>query len=303
MGRDLSNIAASVHQRLLNKAKESGRPFNELLQYFAIERFLYRLSRSSHADRFILKGALMFAVWCRPTSRPTMDIDLLGKISNSRDVIIAAMQDACQADIEPDGLSFDSRSVTATRIAEDAEYEGVRVRLRGRLGNARVSLQVDIGFGDVVVPHPAKATFPVLLDFPAPELQGYTRESTVAEKFRAMVTFGELNSRMKDFFDIWMLCSQFDFEGGILAEAIAKTFANRKTPIIKKPSVFEPAFAEDKEKEVQWRGFTTKAKLDSFPATFRDVMTTINGFLQPVATALAKKHPFLDKWKAPGPWR
>ncbi len=231
MARDVKNISASVHQRLLNKAKETRRPFNELLQYFAIERFLYRLSRSPLANSFILKGALMFWIWHKPASRPTMDIDLLGKISNSRDVITAAVREACEGDVEPDGLSFDSRSVTVARITEDAEYEGLRVRLHGLLGNARISIQVDIGFGDVVVPSPRKASFPTLLDFPAPRLYGYSKESTIAEKFRAMVTFGNLNSRMKDFYDIWMLCNQFDFRGKILAEAIEKTFANRKTPI------------------------------------------------------------------------
>jgi hypothetical protein len=303
MASDLTNIAASVHQRLLNKAKETGRPFNELLQYFAIERFLYRLSRSPHADRFILKGALMFAVWSKPTSRPTMDIDLLGNISNNRDVIIAAMRDACDADVEPDGLSLDTRSITAARITEDAEYEGVRVRLRGNLGNARVSLQVDIGFGDIVVPSPGRESFPTLLDFPSPRLYGYSKESTIAEKFRAMVNFGDLNSRMKDFYDIWMLCNQFDFDGEVLAEAIEKTFAYRKTPITEDLTVFQSPFAENQEKEVQWRGFTVKAKLDSPPATFREAATGIKIFLEPVATALAKHRPFRNSWRAPGPWR
>lgn len=150
MARNIKNTAASVHQRLLNKAKESSRPFNELLQHFAIERFIYRLSKSPHADRFILKGALMFSAWSGPASRPTMDIDLLGRIDNSLDVIAAAMKDACRMDVEADGMSFNAETVTAARITEDAEYEGVRVRLQGDLGNARVSLQIDIGFGDVV---------------------------------------------------------------------------------------------------------------------------------------------------------
>ena len=153
MAKSAKNIAASVHQRLLNKTKESSRPFNELLQYFAIERFIYRLSKSPHADKFILKGALMFSAWCGPASRPTMDIDLLGIIDNRLEVIIAAMKDACLMDAEADGISFNAETVEAVRITEDAEYEGVRVRVHGSLGNARVSIQIDIGFGDVIVPH------------------------------------------------------------------------------------------------------------------------------------------------------
>ncbi len=187
MARNTENIIASVHQRLLNKARESSRPFNEFLQRFAIERFIYRLSRSSHADRFVLKGALMFSAWRGPESRPTMDIDLPGTIDNNLDVIVAAVKDACGTDVEADGMSYDGETVTASRITEDAEYEGVRVRVRGSLGNARVSLQIDIGFGDVIVPCPNKIMYPALLDFSQPEWNGYTMESTIAEKFQAMV--------------------------------------------------------------------------------------------------------------------
>ena len=153
MAKSIANLPASVHQRLLNKAKESSRPFNEILQYFTIERFIYRLSKSPHADQFILKGALMFSAWCGPESRPTMDIDLLGKIDNRVDTITTVMKDACLTNVEPDGISFNAETVEAVRITEDAEYEGVRVRVRGSLGKIRVSIQIDIGFGDVIVPN------------------------------------------------------------------------------------------------------------------------------------------------------
>ena len=181
MAKNIANLPASVHQRLLDKAKESSRPFNELLQYYAIERFVYRLSKSLHADKFILKGALMFAAWCGPASRPTMDIDLLGKIDNQLDTITTVMKDACLTDVKPDGMSFDADTVDAVRITEDAEYEGVRVRVHGRLGKIRVSIQIDIGFGDVIVPNARTVSYPAILDFPAPELKGYTMESTIAE--------------------------------------------------------------------------------------------------------------------------
>lgn len=302
MARNIKNTAASVHQRLLNKAKESSRPFNELLQHFAIERFIYRLSRSPHADRFILKGALMFSAWSGLRSRPTMDIDLLGRIDNSLEVIVAAMKDVCGMDVEVDGMSFNAETMTAARIAEDAEYEGVRVRVRGGLGNARVPLQIDIGFGDVIVPGPSKVAYPALLDFPAPELNGYTMESAIAEKFHAMVKLGVLNSRMKDFYDIWMLSRTFDFRGEMLAEAVEKTFENRNTPIIIAPTVFVPSFAKDGGKKVQWQGFIRKAKLAGAPEDFEEVVAAVKTFLEPLVAFLAEKRTFRNIWNAPGPW-
>ncbi len=160
MSEKIRNVSASVHQRLLNKAKESSRPFNEVLQHFAIERFIYRLSVSPHADRFILKGALMFPVWSGPSSRSTLDIDLLGRIDNGLETIVAVMKDTSNMDVEDDGMSFYAHTVTTHEITEDADYNGVRVRLQGTLGTARISLQIDIGFGDVIVPKPGKVTYP-----------------------------------------------------------------------------------------------------------------------------------------------
>ena len=303
MAGSIKNIAASVHHRLLSKAKESSRPFNELLQHFAIERFIYRLSKNPHVDRFILKGALMFWAWSGSGSRPTMDIDLLGKIDNSLDVIVATMKNICEMVVEPDGMSFNAETVTAARITEDAEYEGVRVRIQGGLGNARVSLQIDIGFGDVIVPGPGKVAYPALLDFPSPELNGYTMESTIAEKFHAMVRLGVLNSRMKDFYDIWMLSRTFDFKGEMLAEAVEKTFENRNTPIPIKPTAFDPSFVNDQAKKIQWQGFIQKAKLAEAPEAFEDVVAAVKAFLEPLVTSLAEGWTFRSIWSAPGPWR
>lgn len=303
MERRTKNIAASVHQRLLNKAKDSGRPFNEVLQYFAIERFIYRLSKSPSAERFILKGALMFTAWKAPVSRPTKDIDLLGRIDNSIDVITAAMKEACMQKVEPDGMAFDAESVTATRITEDADYEGIRVRIQGNLGNARVSLQVDIGFGDVVVPGASKIVYPTILDFPPPELKGYSMESTIAEKFQAMVKLGILNSRMKDFYDLWLLSRQFDFDGWVLSTAIHKTFENRGTDIPSQPTIFRDSFAKDPIKETQWRAFIRKTRLDNVPASFAEAVSAITAFLEPVIAALVAEDDFCKTWKAPGPWR
>jgi len=302
MARDIRNIPASVHQRLLTKARESSRPFNELLQHFAIERFMYRLSKSPYADRFILKGALMLSAWSGSMSRPTMDIDLSGRIENDPAKIAAAMKEVCKMVVVEDGMTFDPETVTAMRIMDDAGYQGVRVRIRGFLGNARVAVQADIGFGDVIVPGPLKVTYPVLLDFPPPELSGYSMESTIAEKFHAMVKCGILNSRIKDFHDIWMLSRSFDFRGAILAKAIETTFANRDTPVPVDPAVFDDSFPKDKDKNVQWRGFIRKSRLSGAPDSFADIVAGVKMFLEPPAIALAGQRMFRSRWKAPGPW-
>lgn len=225
--RQYKNIGASIRQRLLSKARETGRPFSELLQYFAMERFLYRLSKSSYADNFILKGALMLTVWEAPLTRPTMDIDFLGRIENSVETLVKVTREICQQEVEPDGIVFDVTEVDAERIAEDADYEGIRIRFRGSLDTARFVIQLDIGFGDIIVPSPESMNYPTILDLPAPHLSGYSRESTIAEKFEAMVKLGILNNRMKDFFEIWLMSRQFDFDGTTLTEAISKTFSTR----------------------------------------------------------------------------
>jgi len=299
---NIKNISVSVHDRLRNMARESSRPFNELLQHFAIERFIYRLSKSPHADNFILKGALMFSIWSGSTSRPTMDIDLLGKIDNSLEKIEAVMKAACDMEVEEDGMIFDRHTVSATRITEDAEYEGVRVRIKGNLGNARISLQIDIGFGDVIVPSPGKVAYPALLEFPPAELNGYTMETTIAEKYQAMVKLGILNSRMKDFYDIWMLSNKFDFDGEVLAEAIESTFKNRKTDLTNDPVVFDPGFGRDETKQAQWQAFIRKARLSNVPEEFEDVVVGIKMFLEQPVRSLVDRRPFDSKWKASRYW-
>jgi len=299
----VKDTAASVHNLLLNKARESSLPFNELLQHFANERFIYRLSKSPHSDRFVLKGALMLAVWAGPASRPTMDIDLLGRIDNDLQRIMTAMKDACRAEVQADGMFFDAETVIASRITEGAEYEGVRVRIQGSLGNAQVSMQIDIAFGDVVVPGPSKVEYPVVLDFPSPELDGYSMESTIAEKFQAMVKLGVLNSRMKDFYDIWLLSRMFDFKGEVLATALERTFERRSTPISASPAVFDPSFTQDRDKIAQWQGFIRMTKLANAPAAFEEVITDTRVFLDPVIASLSTRQAFRGIWAAAGPWR
>lgn len=299
----LKDLSASIHQRLLNLAKTQNRPFNEVLQYYAMERFLCRLAQSRHGGTFVLKGALMLRVWQAPVSRPTMDIDLLGRLDNSLENLTQVGREVCLEKVEPDGLSFDPQTVHAETIAEEADYTGVRLKLRGALGKARVALQVDVGFGDVVYPRPPLTTYPTLLDLPAPKLHMYSRETAVAEKFEAMVKLGQYNSRMKDFFDIGLLCGQYAFEGRTLAKAIGKTFAHRKTTVTAEPEAFTDAFAQAPAKQAQWGAFIRRSRLVSPPAEFAEAVGAVRRFLQPVAEALATGKDFAVTWNPPGPWR
>ena len=296
------NLPASVRQRLANKAQETGRPFQEVLQYFAMERFLYRLSRSPHADKFVLKGALMFTAWGGLSSRPTKDIDLLARMDNTVEAVETVMREVCGQEVEADGLVFDTESVAGEAIKEDADYPGVRVTFLVTLLNGRLSMQIDMGFGDVVTPSAAMTGYPALLDFPAPLILGYPRETVVAEKFEAMTKLGLLNSRMKDFYDLWVLCQQFDFDGVTLATAIRRTFTHRKTAVVAHPTALTPTFGGDATKQTQWQGFLRKTRLNDLPTSLQSVIDELVLFLVPVAEAVKTGSTFNQVWTAPGPW-
>ena len=292
------NIGASVRQRLLNKAREIERPFSELLQYFSMERFLYRLSKSDYADKFVLKGALMLTAWNAPLLRPTMDIDLLGRTNNDIGAIAAVVREICDAHIEPDdGLVFDATTVQGERIAEAAEYEGVRIRFRAALDAARIQMQLDIGFGDVVVPAAVPTIYPTILDLPAPHLLSYSRETAIAEKFEAMIKLGELNSRMKDFFDIWLLSRSFDFEGPTLCEAIKRTFERRGTALPDgEPVALTEEFSGNAQKRAQWAGFVRRMKLLEVPS-LPEIINELKEFLLTPMRAASEGEHFDFTWR------
>lgn len=301
--RQLKNVAASVRQRLMNSAKASGRPFQEMLQYFAMERFLYRLSQSPHAERFILKGALLFNLWGASSSRPTRDIDLLGRLNNSVDTLVPVFRDVCQLAVEPDGLVFAVENVAGQIIKEDAACSGVRVTFQAFLENACVPMRIDIGFGDTVVPAATFADYPTILDHAPPRLRAYPKETVVAEKFEAMVKLGQLNSRLKDFFDLWLLSRQFEFDGRLLSEAITRTFENRRTAMIAVPIALTAAFANEPIKQTQWKGFVRKSRLQIAPAEFPVVVGALGHFLGPLAAALATGKDFVSSWSPSGKWQ
>jgi predicted nucleotidyltransferase component of viral defense system len=296
----MKNVPASVRQRLLNKAKQDRRPFNEILQYYGMERFLYRLSKSPYAGQFVLKGGLMLRVWNVSESRPTMDIDMLGRTSNEPNRIVRQMQEILTLAVEPDGMTFDAASLQTEPITKDADYQGIRVRCLGYLDTARVNIQLDLGFGDVVFPQPETASLPTLLDYPAPQLLCYSRESVVAEKFDAMLKRGALNSRMKDFYDVWLLSQQFDFDGAKLTEAIRLTLNHRGTTLSKQILPFSEEFAS--AKQVQWAAFCKRLGQAGTPTEFVRVVMAIEGFLAPLVFALLNQTPPPTTWVAGSAW-
>lgn len=285
--KTLENLSASVRQRLLNRSRVDDRPFNEILQYYAMERFLYRLSLSRYSQYYILKGALLLRVWDSPEFRPTMDIDMLGKTANEEPNIIEQISEILAIGVEPDGLVFDSKTIRTERITENADYEGIRARFYGSLGTARISMQVDIGFGDIVYPASQKAVFPCMLDSPAPVILCYSRESVIAEKFEAMIKLGHLNSRMKDFYDIWLLSRQFPFDLENLAKAVELTFQQRRTELNQPIEAFSVDFVSSHQK--MWAVFRKRLKQEHMPVSFADVIREIESFLAPVISAVMKR--------------
>ncbi|MHB1528235.1 MAG: nucleotidyl transferase AbiEii/AbiGii toxin family protein [Acidiferrobacteraceae bacterium] len=301
--RPLANVAQSVHQRLLTRARKEGRPFNELLQHYAIERFLYRLGQSPHAEKLLLKGALLLRVWKIPMARPTMDIDMLGRTAGTPEVLTSILRDCMAAEVDDDGMRYDPERVTTEAITLDADYQGWRIRFRASLGNARVTLQVDVGIGDVVYPTPIWIDYPVLLDHPVPHLLAYTPENAIAEKYQAMVELDKANSRMKDFHDIWTLARNLEFDGQRLSEAIRKTFERRSTDLPRsEPTAFTPRFYEDKAKQTQWQAFLGKGLATNEDVPLANVVKVVQDFLMPPTEALVAGKAFKTRWPQGGPW-
>jgi predicted nucleotidyltransferase component of viral defense system len=281
MPKTPQNIAASVRARLLNHARAQGQAFDLVLTRYMLERLLYRLSRSAVADRFVLKGAMLVMTWFEAPHRGTRDLDLLGFGDPSPEALVRVFGEVMAAP-EADGLVFDVGGLRAEPIREDVEYGGVRLRTQATLDGARIAVVIDIGFGDATAPGAELIDYPVLLNLPAPRLRAYARETVVAEKFQAMVALGRANTRMKDFYDIWVLARTYEFDGERLAQAIAATFARRATAIpTEPPDALTSAFAADAAKLTQWRAFT--ADLELAPAELDTVIADLRAFLMPHA--------------------
>ncbi len=293
------DIAASVHQRLLNKARTEGQSFNELFLYFVIERFLYRLSKSRYVDQFVLKGALLFRVWMSKDTRATRDIDFLAFGDNTVERLVKIVSDVISHDME-DGLVFDITSVEGQIIKEDADYEGVRIVCDAFLGKAKSRLQLDIAFGDAVYPAPKKGQYPTLLDHPAPVLHIYPPETVFAEKLEAMIQLGALNSRMKDFYDIWRI-RQHAFVGKELCKAVTQTMANRGTETLLFSELKEELL-QSRDKQLQWTAFLNKSQVDA-PASFDNLLEDISVIASPVLEAVHNRIGFDKNWEPGGSWK
>lgn len=281
----MANKAASIRVRLKQHADASGEAFDLILTRYALERLLYRLSKSKYADEFLLKGALLFSLWFNHAHRPTRDADLLGFGSSEPKDVENKLRDIVSI-VEDDGLQFDPKSVTASEIRKQDGYGGVRVDIKATLDGARIAVQVDIGFGDVVTPKPDTISYPVLLkDLQPPKLRAYPKYTVIAEKLHAICLLGMANSRMKDYFDLWVLGREGGLDLAILARAIGATFERRKTPLPEAlPMGLTQEFATDVAKQRQWIAFIKKSALEA--PSLESCIKVLRGFLeQPIATA------------------
>jgi len=297
------NISASVRQQLLNLAKKRGEAFDMVLVRYALERLLYRISKSKWHDRFLLKGAMLFPLWYSVQYRSTKDMDLLGYGEGNVPSMLNTFKSICKLNVENDGISYLEENILGSEMREENKYQGVRMQLVATLSGARIPLQVDIAFGDMVIPDPEVALYPTLLDFPPPRILVYSKQSVVAEKFQAMVIFGIANSRMKDFYDLWVLASRTVFDGLTLSQAIKVTFERRKTTLpVKTPTPLTDLFAQDRAKKAQWESFTRKKGLYE-KEELSTVIELLRKFLMPPTLAAAKGEPLNLHWRAGGPWK
>lgn len=275
-----TNVEQSVRQKLLNIANAKGLDYNIVLIWYGLERFLYRLSKSDYRNHFILKGAMLFSVWAKQPLRPTKDLDLMAYGNASENCLREIFVDVCHTKVEDDGLVFDEASIGIHPIREDQEYAGQRIKLLAKMGNAKIKLQIDIGFGDAITPEPSVINYPTLLGSQPISLKAYPKETVVAEKLNAMVVLGIANSRMKDFFDIWMMSRQLDFDGPTLSKAIMATFERRQTRIPDElPLAFSEDFIENAAIRQRWTHFISKFKLSEDIPQLKQIINDLKGFL------------------------
>ncbi len=275
------NLAASVRARLKQHADATQQDFNLTLTHYGLERLLYRLSVSEHASNFLLKGALLFTFWYDIAHRPTRDADLLGYGPDDVDTAVRTFRDICLTPAE-DGVVFDPDTVKGTIIRKEAGYGGVRIDMQATLDGARIALQVDIGFGDAVTPAPQAISYPVLLaDLPAPQLRAYPKYTVIAEKFHAVCLLGLANTRMKDYFDLWVLLDDTTLEAPVMRRAIDATFERRKMALpTTVPVGLTDTFARDLTKQTQWKAFLKKNQLG--PIVLAEVVNRLRGAFRDV---------------------
>ena len=302
-GKSPVNVGASVRARLLKVSKERHEDFTLMLMNYAAERFLYRLSRSTRRNQFVLKGAMLFAVRIGEPYRPTRDLDLLGTGEPSEGAIEAAVRDIVMTPTEDDGVSFDLDTLQVHPIREDNRYGGIRALMQARLAEARIHVQIDIGFGDAITPAALDLEFPTLLmNMPPPNVLSYPTETIVAEKVEAMVDLGRSNSRMKDLTDLAMAARRVAFDGDALVAAIRATFRRRQTPLPDGEIVaLTEAFTGDERAQANWRAFAGRNQLRGFDS-LAQVVAELRPFLLPPLAHAPTDEPFPEHWSPGGPW-
>jgi hypothetical protein len=299
----LRNVAASVRQRLLNLSKERSEAFDLVLTRYALERLLYRIGRSEWRSRFLLKGAMLYTLWFDAPYRPTKDMDLLCFGPSEITHVEETFRALCEVAVEDDGITFLKESVRGSEIRGESEYQGVRMQMTAILSGAAIPLQIDVAFGDAVLPGPEEIRYPTILDLPAPEVLAYPIYTVVAEKFQAMVMLGIANSRMKDFFDIWKMARQFDLDGLVLTQSIRATFVQRRTALpAELPLALTDSFSQDRAKMTQWGAFIRKNRLMAEKVSLQEVTIFLTGFLMPPVRAIQQGRAFEMIWTASGPW-
>ena len=300
------NAATSIRARLLNKAKSEGTEFQHFLVRYACERFLYRLGVSGERDRYILKGASLHAVWMGDPFRATRDIDFLAFAENGEEAVRGLMKAICNISCPEDEVTFDLDTLQISTIRDSQKYSGQRAKFRAFLGTARIGIQADFGFGDVVTPGPEEVRIPTILEnLPAPFLFAYPQISTIAEKFESMVHLGIRNSRMKDFHDIWMLSETFAYDGVGLQQAIVRCFDRRGSVwAFETPEALTPSFFANAERLANWNGYRHLVNLSNTPPPpFEAIGCRIQSFLAPVRASILSGKPFEMHWPAGGPWQ
>ncbi|WP_293679839.1 nucleotidyl transferase AbiEii/AbiGii toxin family protein [uncultured Phenylobacterium sp.] len=294
------DMAVSARARLTNRARERKENAQLLMTRYVIERLLWRLSVSDYRQLFVLKGAMLFSLWAPTPYRATGDLDLLGFGNNDPDQVAGLFREVMVIAAD-DGIIFKPDSVVAAAARAEDEYSGVRLDFQAELAGARPPIHVDIGFGDAITPGAQDIDYPSLLDLPQPKLRAYPPETVVAEKFQAMTALGMINTRMKDFFDLWAIANTFTFEGPILAKAIAATFAQRETPLPSEPPVaLTAAFAD--AKQAQWAAFLKRTEISLAPEPFPEIQAQIASLVMSPTLGAAKAEPFAAAWPAGGPW-
>ena len=295
--------AAELRKQLLRLRRTRQEDFQVTLNRYVVERLLYRLSKSEFADSFILKGAMLLGTWTVVPHRATRDVDFLGLGEDSPERLVTVFRELASAEGANDAVVFDADSVRAEEIREDDRYGGLRVRMTADFGGARVSVQIDVGFGDAVEPAAEWIEYPTLLDLPAPRIRAYTRYSVVSEKLEAIVTLGMLNSRMKDFFDLWVLSREFEFDGATLAMAIRATFDRRRTRVPPEvPPALSEEFAGDAAKQLLWKTFVSRGQLRDGDVGLKEAVGGVRAFAWPVMAALAAGEAEHRAWLPGGPW-